>query len=57
MHDHDQCEALIHDALAHRRDGWAEYLATRCDRQHGPDTAPQEDAMSSTHSPTKEASR
>jgi hypothetical protein len=35
VRDHDACEQAINDALARGRDGWAEYLATRCDRQHG----------------------
>lgn len=39
MHDHNECERAISDALARGRDGWAEYLATRCDRQHGPQLA------------------
>ena len=35
MHDHDECERLIHEALARGHDGRAEYLAVRCDRAHG----------------------
>ena len=35
MHDHDECERLIHEALARGHDGRAEYLAVRRDRAHG----------------------
>lgn len=35
MHDHDECEELMNQALAAGKDGYAEYLATRCDINHG----------------------
>ena len=35
MIDHDECETAIAEAMRYGRNGWAEYLSTRCDRQHG----------------------
>lgn len=35
MREHEQCEADINQALAEGRDGFAEFLATRCDLMHG----------------------
>ena len=40
MRDHDDCEDAINAALARGNDGLAEYLSTRCDREHGDMTAP-----------------
>ena len=38
MRNHDDCEDEIATAMRQGRDGWAEYLATRCDRQHRDET-------------------
>lgn len=35
MRDHGTCEDAINAALARGNDGRAEYLATRCDLEHG----------------------
>lgn len=34
MRDHCTCQTALEDALAHGRDGWAEFLQTRCDLNH-----------------------
>lgn len=34
MRDHCTCQTALEDALAHGRDGWAEFLQTRCDLSH-----------------------
>ena len=39
MRDHSECEQAIHDALVRGKDGLAEFLATRCDRTHGDQSA------------------
>ena len=44
MIDHDECEAAIAEAMRYGKTGWAEYLATRCDRQHQATTEPEEGA-------------
>ena len=35
MHDHHLCEQLIAAAIRTNNTGRAEYLSTRCDREHG----------------------
>ena len=35
MRDHSECEEAIRAAMAAGRDGFAQYLAERCDRAHG----------------------
>lgn len=35
MRDHDECERAYHAALAGDKPGRAEWVLTRCDREHG----------------------
>jgi hypothetical protein len=35
MRSHDECERDINEAMARGADGFAYYLAERCDREHG----------------------
>lgn len=48
MREHTTCEEAINAALARGHDGRAEFLATRCDLAHGPQTTTRPDASDDT---------
>lgn len=35
MRDHCECQQAMNEAMAEGRNGWAEFIATRCDLTHG----------------------
>ena len=43
MRDHEECENAYHQALAKDRPGYAEFILTRCDNEHGRMTSSEED--------------